>query len=82
MEIKNNQNKDIKEQLLEQITKNPADEKNYEELSKIYIAEQNYEEALGLYEALLNVNPLNAQALINAGSLNFYFRNIDKSIDY
>lgn len=39
MEIKNNQNKDIKEQLLEQITKNPADEKNYEELSKIYIAE-------------------------------------------
>ena len=43
---------------------------------------QDYKNALDIYEALLRVNPLNSQALINAGSIYFYFQNIDKSIDY
>lgn len=82
MKINNNDNKDIKDTLIDGITKNPADESNYIELGKIYIAEQNFQDALGVYEALLKVNPINSQALINAGSLHFYFKNINKSIDY
>ena len=82
MDIKNSKNKDIKDELIEKIAQNPADENNYIELGKIYIGEADYENALGVYESLLKVNPLNSQALINAGSLNFYFKNIDKSINY
>ena len=82
MEISNNNEKELKEQLIEKIAKDPSNEDNYIELSKIYLGEQNFEEALGVYEALLKINPFNSQALINAGSLYFYFKNINKSIDY
>lgn len=84
MDITNRQNtdKDLKEQFLEKIVKDPACEENYLELGKLYILEKNYEEALGVYESLLKVNSANVQALINAGSIHFYLQNIDKSIDY
>ena len=82
MDIQNKKDKDIKDQLIDKIAQNPSDENNYIELGKIYIAETDYKNALGVYESLLNVNPLNSQALINAGSLNFFFKNIEKSINY
>lgn len=41
-----------------------------------------YEEALGVYENLLKINGMNAQALINAGSIQFYFGNMNAAINY
>ena len=71
--MKNNKENDLKQELIDKIAQNPMEEDNYIELGRLYLVEQNFEEALGLYEALLKINPFNSQALINAGSLYFYF---------
>ena len=77
-----NEEKNLKEELLNKILQNPEDENNYIELGKIHIMNAEYEEALGVYENLLKINGMNAQALINAGSIQFYFGNMNAAINY
>lgn len=70
------------EKLLNEILKNPTEPKNYLELSNIYIAKKDYNNALDVYKKLLSIEPMNVEALINAGSLSYYLGNYDSAINF
>ena len=76
------ENKNYKDKLLDRILKNPTDSQNYLELSNIYIAQNDYQSALDVYKQLLNVSPLNVEALINAGSLSYFLQDFERAITY
>ena len=70
------------EKLLNEIAKNPLEEKNYLELSNIYISQNDYNNAMDVYKKLLSFSPLCVEALINAGSLAYYAGDYDAAINF
>ena len=66
-------NKSYTEKLLNDILKDPSNIQNYLDLSNVYISQNDYKNALDVYKQLLNIDPLNVEALINAGSLCYFF---------
>lgn len=69
------------DKLLAEIIKNPQDDGFYIEKCKNYILNNDYKSALELYKALLVINPLNFEALVNAGSLSYYLNDFDTAIN-
>ena len=64
------------------IENNPENIENDFLLGKLYIVQNDYDKALLVYEEILSKNSNDVQALVNAGSINFYNQNYDKAISY
>src|SRR5574344_1754583 len=81
--MENNDNKNnLISDLLKRISEDHKNLDNYFLLGKLYVQEQNYDMALAVYEKILEMEPLNPQALINCGSLLFLKKDYEKATNF